>query len=49
MSKEVYDRISESMKSGMKYHYCVMAVLDVLRDRGLINEQGLEIIKREME
>lgn len=31
------------------YHYCVIAVLDVLRARGLINEQGLEIIKREME
>lgn len=31
------------------YRETVLDVLEVLRRRGLINEQGLEIIKREME
>lgn len=32
-----------------EYDRAASDVLDVLRRRGLINEQGLEIIKREME
>lgn len=34
---------------GSGYRFNAEKALDVLRRRGLINEQGLDIIKREME
>lgn len=37
----------EEYSSGYKFN--AEKAMDVLRRRGLINEQGLEIIKREME